>query len=482
MRTIFKALSVSALALAAAGCKLTPPPTPMDKPGDMPAGFSAPVVDKQAPIWPAADWWTKFTAPELPSLIDTAMRDNLDLQVAIGRVLEAEGNSTIAFAGLLPTVSGSASVTKSGTSSIDSDSFRAGLTGNYTADFFGAKRGRLESADQNLRGARYSQANTGLTIQSTVANTYFQILALRERIAITRQNLDLSRRLLAISQAKFAAGVSSNLDVMQETATVAGQQAQLPGLVEQEREARYTLAVLLGLPPENFDVKAQNLDGTVAPTVQGTVPSDLLLRRPDIALAEANLFASHANVDAARAAFFPQIGITAGLNWTSGVIGTIFDPAKFAWSLGASLAETIFDGGSINASYQISKAQQNEQVATYRKTVFTAFQGVESAIGNASAISEQLGYINEQERASVEAERISELQYREGTIDITTLINTQSTLFNAQITLSNTKLARLQNSIALWLALGGGWDQKTSDADYKPQLAVDWFPIVGPKD
>jgi NodT family efflux transporter outer membrane factor (OMF) lipoprotein len=475
MRTIFKVLSVSALALAAAGCKLTPPPTPLDRPGDMPAGFTAPVVDKNAPIWPAADWWTNYNAPELPMLMETAMRENLDLKVAQGRVLEAEANNTIAFAALLPTVNGSLSARKTGTNSFDSDSYSAGLTGNYVLDFFGQNRARLKASDENLRGARYSAATTGLTIEQSVANAYFTILQLRERIAITRQNLDLSRRLLAISQAKFAAGVSSNLDVMQETATVASQQSQLPPLIEQEREARYTLAVLLGLPPENFDIKAQNLDGITTPTVQAGLPSDLLLRRPDIALAEANLYASHANVDAARAAFFPQVSLSGGVSFASGVLGTIFDPASLAWNIGASLAQTIFDGGAINARDQIAKAQQDEQIATYRKTVFTAFQAVESAVGSADSISQQLAFIQEQEKASVEAERISELQYREGTIDITTLLNAQSSLFNAQISLVNAKLSRLQNSINLYIALGGGWEQKKSDADYKPQL--DWFPL-----
>jgi NodT family efflux transporter outer membrane factor (OMF) lipoprotein len=475
MRTISKALSVSVLALAAAGCQLTPPPTALDKPGDVPTTFTAPVVDKNAPIWPAADWWTNFNAPELPGLMDTAMKENLDLKVAINRVLEAEANSTIAFSALLPGVNGSLGAKKNGTNSTDFDTFNAGLSGNYVLDFFGANRARLRQADENLRGARYNQATTGLTIEQAVANTYFTILAVRERIAITRQNLDLSRRLLAISQAKFAAGVSSNLDVMQETATVAGQQAQLPGLIEQEREARYTMAILLGLPPENFDIKAQNLDGISAPTIQPGTPSDLLLRRPDIALAEANLYAAHANVDAARAAFFPQIGVSAGVGWGSGTIGSLFDPASLAWNVGASLTQTIFDGGAINARSQIAKLQQEEQIANYRSTVFNAFKAVETSVGTADAITQQLDFIEQQVHASVEAERISELQYREGTIDITTLINTQSTLFSAQISLVNTKLARLQNSIGLYIALGGGWDQKTADANYKPSL--DWFPL-----
>ena len=180
MRTIFKALSVSALALAAAGCKLTPNPTPLDKPGDMPAAFTAPVVDKNAPIWPAAEWWNNFNAPELPMLMETAIRENLDLKVAIGRVLEAEANSTIAFSALLPTVNGTLGAKKAGNSSINSDTFSAGLTGNYVLDFFGQNRARLAAANENLRGARYTQVNTGLTIEQSVATTYFTILSLRE--------------------------------------------------------------------------------------------------------------------------------------------------------------------------------------------------------------------------------------------------------------------------------------------------------------
>jgi NodT family efflux transporter outer membrane factor (OMF) lipoprotein len=475
MRTIFKALSVSAIALAAAGCQLTPPPTALDQSGDMPTGFTAPVADKNAPVWPAADWWTNFKSPELPALMDSAMKNNLDIRVAGNNVLIAEANDTVAFAPLLPSFSGSLSATKRGTSTSDLDQFGAGLNSSYVLDVFGANRARLMAADESLRSARYTQTSTGLTVLSSVATTYFQVLALRERITITRQNLDLSQRVLAISNAKFAAGVASNYDVMIETAQVAQQQSALPGLIEQEREARYSLAILLGLPPENFDVKAQNLDDIAVPLVQPGIPSDLLLRRPDIARDEANLLAAHANVDAARAAFFPQISLSAGVSWGSGILGTLFDPASFAWSLGSSLAQTIFDGGAINARSESAKASQDSAIANYRKTVFSAFQQVEAAVGNADAIAQQLAFVEQQEKASAEAERISALQYQEGTIDITSLISSQQSLFNAQNNRVTTRLSRLNNVVNLYIALGGGWNQKQSDADYKPQL--DWFPL-----
>jgi len=474
MRTLNRVLCVSAVALLTAGCQLTPAPVALQS-SDLPAAFTAPVVDRNAPVWPAADWWTQFNAPELPALIERAMRENLDLRVAAGRVLEAEAASTIALSGLMPTVNGNFGVTRRENNIAGTDTFNAGITGNYVLDFFGQNRARLAAAEQNLRAARYAQTTVGLTVASSVATTYFNILALRERIAITRQNLDLSRRLLAISQAKFAAGVSSNLDVMQQTATVAAQLSQLPGLIDQERQARYALAILLGMPPEGIEIKGQNLDGLTTPTVQPGIPSDLLLRRPDIAQAEANLMAAHANLDAARAAFFPQVGLSAGVSWTSALIGTLFDPASFAWNLGASLAQTIFDGGTINARSQAAKAVQDEQIATYRLTVFRAFQAVEAAVGTADAVTQQLEFITQQERAAVEAQRISELQYREGTIDITALLSAEQSMFNAQNSLVQTKLAKLQSSVQLFIAMGGGWNQRQSDTDYVKQL--DWFPL-----
>ena len=227
-------------------------------------------------------------------------------------------------------------------------------------------------------------------------------------------------------QAKVTNGVSSNLDLAQEQSLVATQEARLPGLIEQEREARYALAILLGRAPEGFDVNAQNLNGIVSPSVQAGMPSELLLRRPDVAEAEAKLFASHANVDAARAAFFPVVNLTGRPATPAPLPTRCSTPAGIAWSIGASLVQTIFDGGRLKAQDDLALAQQQEQIATYRKTVFTALSNVETALGQVSANSDQLVALTEEVRASTEAFRISELQYREGTIDILSLLRRSS--------------------------------------------------------
>ena len=205
------------------------------------------------------------------------------------------------------------------------------------------------------------------------------------------------------------------------------------------------------------------------------LPSEILVRRPDVAQAEAQLFAAHANVDAARAAFFPQISLTTSAGYSAPTTAALFNPASFAWSVGASLLQTIFDGGKINAQADLAIATQTELVATYRKTVFSAFSDVETAMGQVSSTTDQLVAVNEQVRASTEAERIAELQYREGTIDITALLQTETTLFTAQDTLVQNRLSRLQANVSLYRALGGGWTQTASDAAYQYQL--DWSPL-----
>ena len=168
--------------------------------------------------------------------------------------------------------------------------------------------------------------------------------------------------------------------------------------------------------------------------MQPGLPSEALLRRPDVAEAEATLYAAHANVDAARAAFFPAIGLTGSGSYASQVLTGLTNPANFAWTIGASVVQTIFDGGLKKAQDDLALAQQQQQLAAYRLAVFNAFSDVETQLGQSSADTDQLAALTEEVRASAEAFRISELQYREGTIDILSLLQNQQTLFTAEDT------------------------------------------------
>ena len=473
MKFLMRSSSLAVLALVTAGCT-TPPPVPL-KPGDLPAGFTAPTTPEvaNAPIWPATDWWTGFNSPELPGLETTARAENLDLLAAAARVVQAQANTGIAGSALFPVLNGTAQAQRNGNNAKGvpggntHNTFGVGAEASYEVDLWGLNRDQLHAAEQSELAARYAQQTVALTITADVANTYLDVLALRERVAIATQNIDAAKRILTITEAKVTNGVSSNLELAQQRAQLAGEEAAIPQLEEQEREARYALAILLGRAPEGFDVKSVNLNGLMTPAVRPGLPAALLERRPDVAEAEAQLYAAHADVDAARAAFLPQIGL-------SGNITQLFNPSSLAWSIGASLLQVIFDGGRLTAQSDLQKARETELLVDYRKAVFSALSDVESSIGQVTALTSQQSLLTEEVTNAQEAYRISELQYREGVTDLLTVLQTQQTLFNAQDQLVQVKLARLQANVSLYRALGGGWTVATD-----PNAAPDagWSPL-----
>ncbi len=473
MTFLLRSASVAALALATAACT-TPPPVPL-KTGDVPPAFTAPTTPETAtaPLWPALDWWTGFQAPELPPLETTALAENLDLLAAAARVQQAHASSGIAGAALFPTLNANANATRSATPFSTGNTYSVGGQASYEVDFWGLNRDQLEAAEQSELASRYAEETVRLTITSDVANTYLDVLALRQRITIAKQNIDAAKRILTITEAKVTNGVSSNLELAQQRAQVAGEESAIPALEEQEREARYALAILLGRAPEGFNVNSVDLTGIVAPAVRAGIPTELLTRRPDVAQAEAQLLSAHANVDAARAAFFPHIDLSAGVTQA-------FNPSSLAWNIGASLLQAVFDGGALSAQSDLQKARETELLVTYRKAVFNSLSDAESAMGQVTALTEQERLVNVQETNAAEAYRIAELQYREGVTDLLNVLQTQQTLFTAQDELVQIRLARLQAGVGLYRALGGGWTVATDpnaapDAGFAP---LDYFPVL----
>lgn len=470
MKLLLRSTSVIALALGMAGCE-TPTPQVL-APQHVPSNFTAPTAQR-APVWPSAGWWAGFGSTELNGLITTAQTNNLDLAAAVARVLQAEAQSEISGSALFPSlslqgvaqrgrtaISGTDPVThQTVTQAVTGNDFGLTLDASYQLDLWGKARANLRAADQLVLASTYAQQVVALTVTATVANTYLDVLALRERLTIARNNVGAAKRVLAIVEAKVTNGVSSRLDLAQQQAALAAIEAAIPALEEQEREARYALAILLGRLPEGFDVTGNNIDGIVTPVVAPGLPSELLRRRPDVAEAEANLASGHANVDAARAAFFPQIGLTGSGGFTGTRLASLFTNGGFGWGIGASLLQTIFDGGLLEGQFALSKAQQQELVATYQSTVLNAFSDVETTLGQVTSLADQERLRTVQVNAAAEAFRISELQYREGVTDLLNVLTAQQTLFTAQDTLVQIKLARLQANIGLYQALGGGWSE-----------------------
>ncbi len=441
---------------------------------EMPKAYTAPVVASQAEV--TTEWWKGFSSPELTGYIETAKTDNLDVAAAAARVLQAQAQTGIAASALFPSVDLNGSARRQGSKNPGTtfNTFGASLGASYELDFWGKSQDNLRAARNSARAAIYAQDVVALTTSASVANTYFDVLSLRERIDISKKNVEAARRILEITKAKVINGVSSNLELAQQTAILAGVEAQIPSLEEQEREARYALAILLGRVPEGFDVKASSLEGIVAPPVEPGMPATLLTRRPEIAQAEAQLLAAHANVDAARAAFLPAIGLTGNGGYSGAQIANLINPSNLAWSVGASLLQTIFDGGRLTSQTDLAKAQEAELVAGYRSTVLNGLSDVESSLGSVSSLAEREQLTTEQVNNAAEAFRISELQYREGVVDLLTLLQAQQQLFSSQDTLVQVKLARLQAGVGLYRALGGGW---TVAADADKPTRNDFVPI-----
>jgi multidrug efflux system outer membrane protein len=333
------------------------------------------------------------------------------------------------------------------------------LSASYEIDFWGKNQAALESAKDTAQASRYSEQTVALTTMSSVATTYFQILQLRDVLAVTEQNLTSAEDILKALQAQEAAGIANALDVAQQETTVATIRASIPPLQEQEQQFIDALAILVGKPPEAVDITSGTLSDLAHPTVAPGLPSELLARRPDVAMAEAQLQAANANITVARAAFFPSVVLTAQGGIESAALSSLLSPASVLYSVASSVTQPIFSGGALEGQYEFSKAFRDELVQTYRKSVISAFQNVEDALVATQQTAEQ----EQRQQVAVDtAERafqVATAQLNAGTINVLTLLNTETALFTARTTLAQVRSARLQAIVSLFIALGGGWQQ-----------------------
>ena len=466
LRTVALLGAVSAFL---AGCATGSAPQPVRVEAPAQWASSGPAA---AGVWPAPDWWRSFDSAELPALMASAQASNFDLGIAAARVVQADAQARIAGAALLPTVDFGADVARqrSGSSSGRSGgaggssgsrwstSSGASLNASYEVDFWGRNRADVDAARASAAASRYGQQTVALTVTADVATTYFQILALRDRLAVARENLAAAERVLGVVEARANAGAVSPLDLAQQRAAIAGQRAAIPPLQQQERQAVYALAILLGRNPEGFDVRSTTMRNIALPSVAPGMPSELLNRRPDIRAAEAQLAAANADIHAARAAFFPRVQLNSSANIASLAISTILDPAGAALGLAASLTQPIFEGGRLRGGLELAQGRREELVHGYRRAVASAFSDVEVALVSVERAAEEEAFVQEQVTQARRALELAELRYREGAVDLLAVLDAQRTLFQAEDRLTQIRLARLQSAVGLFRALGGGWE------------------------
>jgi NodT family efflux transporter outer membrane factor (OMF) lipoprotein len=420
---------------------------------------------------PAVDWWHGFRSSELTALMDAAQVYNYDIAVAIAQIIQADAQVGVSGAALLPTISGNASAERERTSSSGSSSltgtgssgnstlsiYSTGLTASYILDFWGKNRATLAASEESATASRYNREVVTLTTMATVANTYFQVLAAQDQIRVTRQNLAAAERILNLINTQFAGGTASQLDVSQQEALVATERAAIPPLEVTRDQNIAALAVLVGRAPANLTVRGGSTSQIVVPRVTPGLPSELLYQRPDVRQAEATLAASNLSVEAARAAFFPQIQLTGTTGVQSTALASLFTPGAWFYTMTASLTQPIFDGFLLESQLKQAKGVQLQDLQAYRKAVISAFSDVEKALIGLRQYTLQERLQQEAVTASRKAFEVAETQLRGGTINLITVLQAEQTLFTAENTLVTVRLNKLLAASSLFQALGGGW-------------------------
>lgn len=307
--------------------------------------------------------------------------------------------------------------------------------------------------------SRYDRATVELTVMQSVASTYFQALELRDRLKVANDNVASARDTLKDLQLEAQVGTVTALDVAQQETTVATLEAAIPPLAQQFGETLDALAILVGKQPESVDVTAGTLEDLAVPAVTPGMPSDLLARRPDVAEAEAQLISANANIAAARAAFFPTISLTAAGGYVSPALSSLFNPVSRAWSLTGGLTQPIFQGGALVGQYQLTKGRYAELLSDYHKAVISAFGNVEDALVSVQQTADQLRRQQEAVAAARHAYELTQAQFHAGVINILVVLSTETALFTAEDTLVQVKYSHLNALVALFSALGGGWQR-----------------------
>lgn len=415
---------------------------------------------------PSADWWRGFGSSRLDALIAEAFEGNPDLRAQGERVIQAELALRVANSSLFPSLnlsnSGSSwSRNNPGSNSSDPTTTRKStslnLAASYEVDLWGRVSNSIASGEASLTASRYDYDGARLSLAASVATAWFQYLASMERLEIARENLAIAERVFKVVEARYRNGAVSALDLSSQTTTVLSQRAQIDPLEVQVRQTRMALDILCGrAPAQAEDEGPDKLAKLAIPSINAGLPSELLLRRPDIAAVEARLAAAAADVGVARAELFPRITLSGGGGLATNALFSLAHPSSVI-SLSVSILQSIFDGGRLRAQVETARSRERELLEGYRKTILSALQEVELSLSNAARDARQ-----EEAQAQILAEaerglRLAELRYSTGADGLLSVLDAQRTRFSVQDQLAQLRLARLTGTVNLYKALGGGW-------------------------
>ncbi len=459
-------LLAAALAVFAAGCAVGPdyvrPPV------------EAPAQYKELQGWrtaqpsdalPRGEWWTLFADPELDALIARIDISNQNLRIAEARLRQARALADQARAGLFPTLTANGSATRSKSPSLpNAPSFAAGAVNNFSAslnaswepDFWGGVRRSVEAGEAEAQASTADVETARLSAQATLAQSYLSLRVADETRRTLEETMAAYQRTLELTRNRYAAGVAARVEVVQAEVQLKSTQAQLIDVGVQRAQLEHAIALQLGVAPADFTLPVARLAARM-PAIPPGVPSQLLERRPDLAAAERRTAAANARIGVAQAAFFPAITLSAASGSRTTSLADLFAAPTHFWSLGAALAQPVFDAGLRSAQKAQAVATYDEDVATYRQTVLTGFQEVEDNLAALRILEDEAAVQDEVVKGARQAVDLTVNQYQAGVVSYLNVIIAQATLLATERTAADILGRRLTASVALIKALGGGW-------------------------
>jgi NodT family efflux transporter outer membrane factor (OMF) lipoprotein len=465
-------------ACAPVGPDYQPPQT------EMPAQWSQPSGQQGEQI-ALSHWWTLFQDPLLNTLIDRAMAANPDLHIAATRIVEARAARRIAVAALLPTVDVGSGYTTSRrservtTSDRYQDLFEADFDAGWELDLFGGARRQTEAAEATLAATVEDWRDVRITLAAEVARNYLELRASQQRLAIARDNSRTQEQTVELVRNKFQIGLGSDLEVAQAETLLAQTNAQMPALESSAAQAMHQLALLLGQPPQALKEELAPPAPTppVPPHLPLALPSELLRQRPDIRSAERQLAAATATVGVATADLFPRFSLSALIGLQSGSLSDLVTRASRFWSAGPRVQWSLFDGGRARAGVEISEAQRQRAQLFYEKTVLAALAETETGLVALDRERATRRILAEAVTASQRAVLIARGQYKAGITTFLNVLQSENALYQSQDKLAQSDQRLALDMIALYKALGGGWQ----DQPLPPESVTSAHPPSPPR-
>ena len=442
-----------------------------------PPAFKEALVPSNAP-WRQAQpsdtidrgaWWSMFNDPVLDGLERRVNISNQNVAAAAAAYAQARDLVDQARASLFPTVSGTASATRSSggaggqvvggfvtSGSGAQNRFAAGLTGSWDADLWGRIKRTIEADRASAQASAADLANARLSAQSQLANAYYGLRIADELKQLLSDTVTAYQRAANLAQNRYDAGVIARADVITAQTQLQSAQAQLVDIDVSRAQNEHAIALLVGVPPSELAIAPIKL-ARLVPAAPVVVPSDLLERRPDIASDERSVAAANAQIGVATAAYFPSLTLSGSVGQSSSRLGNLFSAATRTWSIGPTVAETILDFGARKARVKQAEALRDQRTAEYRQTVLTAFQQVEDQLAALRVYADEATYRDATVTSAKQAEALALNRYQAGQVDYTTVITAQAQSLSAQQSQLTLMRQRLQSTVSLVQALGGGW-------------------------